>query len=188
MYRDGLGVERDVKKANLYFHGAAQADLAEAQVNLGKYHFGKPAHSLASRAAPLLPPAAADLGFLARAGMGDFALATTYFEHAIRHDGSRQPDTFQSYYYLAELNARALNRDDQCPFTVAFYKMVAEKGDWETEVWWEAERALGRGDERTALLGYWIMAERGYEQAQNNVAWILDRGGLKLFSYILVPF
>lgn len=40
MYRDGLGVERDVKKANLYFHGAAQADLAEAQVNLGKYHFG----------------------------------------------------------------------------------------------------------------------------------------------------
>jgi SEL1 protein len=108
--------------------------------------------------------------------MGDFVLATTYFEHAIRYDGLRIPDTFQSYYYLAELNARALNRADQCPIAVSFYKLVAERGDWEHEVWWEAERALGRGDERSALLGYWIMAERGYEQAQNNVAWILDRG------------
>ena len=40
MYRDGLGVERDLKKANLLFLAAAQQDLAEAQVNLGKYHFG----------------------------------------------------------------------------------------------------------------------------------------------------
>jgi SEL1 protein len=54
MYRDGLGVERDVKKANLYFHGAAQADLAEAQVNLGKYHFGKPAHAIPRPSASLL--------------------------------------------------------------------------------------------------------------------------------------
>ncbi len=41
MYRDGLGVERDLKKANMLFHAAAQQDLAEAQVNLGKFHFGK---------------------------------------------------------------------------------------------------------------------------------------------------
>lgn len=41
MYRDGLGVERDLKKANMLFHAAAQQDLAEAQVNLGKFHFGE---------------------------------------------------------------------------------------------------------------------------------------------------
>ncbi|KAK4054803.1 ERAD-associated protein [Microbotryomycetes sp. JL201] len=152
LFRDGLGVERDVKKANAYFHVAAQHDLAEAQVNLGKFHFG----------------------------MGEYALATTYFEHAIRTDGTRVPDTFQSFYYLAELNARALNRDEQCPVAVSFYKIVAERGDWDHEVWWEAERALLRGDERTALLGYWIMAERGYEAAQNNVAWIMDRGKQRL--------
>ncbi|KAM0793126.1 hypothetical protein ACM66B_000604 [Microbotryomycetes sp. NB124-2] len=152
LFRDGLGIERDVKKANTYFHAAAQHDLAEAQVNLGKFHFG----------------------------MGEYALATTYFEHAIRTDGTRVPDTFQSFYYLAELNARALNRDEQCPVAVSFYKIVAERGDWDHEVWWEAERALLKGDERTALLGYWIMAERGYEAAQNNVAWIMDRGKQRL--------
>ncbi|SCV68301.1 BQ2448_422 [Microbotryum intermedium] len=147
MHRDGLGVERDLKKANLYFGAAAQQDLAEAQVNLGKFHFG----------------------------MGDFVMATTYFEHAIRQDGNRVPDTFQSYYYLAELSARSPNRAEQCLTAVQFYKLVAERGDWDHEVWWEAERAWERGDEHQALLGYWFMAERGYEPAQNNVAWILDR-------------
>ncbi|KDE09601.1 hypothetical protein MVLG_00009 [Microbotryum lychnidis-dioicae p1A1 Lamole] len=147
MYRDGLGVKRDLKKATLYFGAAAQQDLAEAQVNLGKYHFG----------------------------MGEFVIATTYFEHAIRQDGNRVPDTFQSYYYLAELSARSPDRAEQCLTAVQFYKLVAERGDWGHEVWWEAERAWERGDEHQALLGYWIMAERGYEPAQNNVAWILDR-------------
>jgi len=150
MYRDGLGVERDLKKAILLFHAAAQQDLADAHVNLGKYHFG----------------------------LGDFATATTYFEAAIRFDGKRWADGFQAYYYLAELAARASTPagGDTCPVAVSFYKRVAERGDWDHEVWWEAERAREKGDRRTALLGYWLMAERGYEAAQNNVAWILDRG------------
>ncbi|GAA5980248.1 hypothetical protein JCM10908_001587 [Rhodotorula pacifica] len=150
MYRDGLGVERDLKKANMLFHAAAQQDLAEAQVNLGKFHFG----------------------------MGDFVLANTYFEHAIRADSMRSPDTFQAYYYLAELAARSST--DSCPVAVSFYKRVAERGDWDHEVWWEAERARERGDLRTALLGYWMMAERGYEVAQSNVAWILDQDKKRL--------
>lgn len=103
--------------------------------------------------------------------------ATKYFDLAIR-----QGDSFQAFYYLAELNARGSRRPEQCPSAVAFYKLVAERGDWTTEVWWEAERAMERGDDRTALLGYWIMAERGYEVAQNNVAWILDRGKGACFS------
>ncbi|GAA5955010.1 hypothetical protein JCM21900_002759 [Sporobolomyces salmonicolor] len=165
MYRDGLGVERNLKTATMLFHAAAQQDLAEAQVNLGKYYFGT----------------------------GDFVMATTFFEHAIRADGIRIPDTFQAYYYLAELAARSSSTrpaqaaHDSCPVAVAFYKKVAERGDWEHEVWWEAERARERGDERTALLGYWIMAERGYEVAQNNVAWILDRDKSRLRLPFLDP-
>lgn len=168
MYRDGLGVDRDLAKANLYFHAAAQQDLADAQVNLGKYHFGT-----STRAEPL--PCHAQLTKPVT-GMGEHALATTYFKHALSTDNKRQPDTFQSYYYLAELNARALNRDEQCPLAVSFYKLIAERGDWDHEVWWEAEKAYADGDEKKAFLGYWIMAERGYEAAQNNVAWMLDRG------------
>lgn len=152
MYRDGLGVERDLKRAILLFHAAAQQDLADAQVNLGKYHFG----------------------------LGDFATATTYFEAAIRFDGKRVSDQFQAYYYLAELAARSAAAAENCPVAVSFYKRVAERGDWDHEVWWEAERAREKGDRRTALLGYWLMAERGYEAAQNNVAWVLDRGASRL--------
>ena len=99
-------------------------------------------------------------------------LATQQFESAIRH-GS----TFESYYYLAELHSQVPNRPENCPMATAFYKIVAERGDWSTnEPWWEAEKAWATGDTATALLGYWIMAERGYEVAQNNVAWILDQG------------
>ncbi|GAA6007079.1 hypothetical protein JCM11491_001501 [Sporobolomyces phaffii] len=150
MYRDGLGgLERNLKVALLHFHAAAQQDLADAQVNLGKYHFG----------------------------LGEYALATSFFEAAIRVDGNRQPDQFQAYYYLAELASLSASSSsgDHCPATVSFYKHVAERGDWDHEVWFEAERARERGDLARALLGYWIMAERGYEVAQNNVAWILDR-------------
>ena len=88
----------------------------------------------------------------------------------------RQGDDFQSFYYLAEIAAMSSKPEEQCPSMVAFYKHVAERGDWDSEVWWEAERAFARGDEKIAFLGYWMMAERGYEVAQNNVAWILDRG------------
>ena len=39
MYRDGLGVKVDIKKVLGHFNAAASQELAEAQVNLGKYHF-----------------------------------------------------------------------------------------------------------------------------------------------------
>lgn len=169
MYRDGLGVERDLKKANMLFHAAAQQDLPEAQVNLGKFHFGAP---FLARSFVLLEKETDES--YETAGNGDFVLANTYFVHAIRADTTRSPDTFQAYYYLAELAERSPT--DSCPTAVSFYKRVAERGDWDHEVWWEAERARERGDLRTALLGYWMMAERGYEAAQNNMAWILDAG------------
>jgi SEL1 protein len=39
MYRDGLGMPVDMTKAVSHFQTAAQADHAEALVNLGKYHY-----------------------------------------------------------------------------------------------------------------------------------------------------
>ncbi len=40
IYRDGLGVKQDIKKALACFDAAAAQELAEAQVNMGRYHFG----------------------------------------------------------------------------------------------------------------------------------------------------
>lgn len=39
IYRDGLGVKKDEKRSLSSFKAAANQDLAEAQVNLGKYHY-----------------------------------------------------------------------------------------------------------------------------------------------------
>ena len=43
MYRDGLipGVKPDMKLAMSHFNAAAGQELAEAQVNIGKYHFSE---------------------------------------------------------------------------------------------------------------------------------------------------
>jgi SEL1 protein len=43
MYRDGLvpGLKADMKLALNHFNAAAGQELAEAQVNIGKYHFSE---------------------------------------------------------------------------------------------------------------------------------------------------
>ena len=42
IWRDGLvDGKKDIKKAIAHFSAAATQELAEAQVNIGKYHYGK---------------------------------------------------------------------------------------------------------------------------------------------------
>jgi SEL1 protein len=41
MYRDGLGVAMDQNKALNYFQAASAENLAEAQVNLGRFYLGQ---------------------------------------------------------------------------------------------------------------------------------------------------
>lgn len=54
------------------------------------------------------------------------------------------------------------------------YKVVAERGPWNSLSSWALEFYL-KGDVRKALLIYLRMAELGYEVAQSNAAWILDK-------------
>lgn len=49
IYRDGLGVKVNTKIAMSHFLNAAGQELAEAQVNLGKYHYRE---SLSTLGAP----------------------------------------------------------------------------------------------------------------------------------------
>lgn len=64
-----------------------------------------------------------------------------------------------------------------CGVSVAWYKLVAEKGDWTEPYMQEADRAYLRGEEKKAVLGWWIAAEMGYETGQNNVAYHLSKHG-----------
>ena len=57
------------------------------------------------------------------------------------------------------------------------FKSVAERGKWSS--WFtEAYTAYKAGDIETALIKYYVLAELGYEAAQSNVAYILDKGNI----------
>lgn len=56
------------------------------------------------------------------------------------------------------------------------YKLVAERGPWSSLSRWALESYL-KGDVGKAFFLYSRMAELGYEVAQSNAAWILDKYG-----------
>lgn len=63
--------------------------------------------------------------------------------------------------------------------SVSFHKLVAERGRWDEDLLRDAEIAWVSTDAHskgTAMLKWWIAAERGSEIAQNNLAFILDQG------------
>ena len=62
---------------------------------------------------------------------------------------------------------------------MSFYKLVAERGVWDEDLLRDAQRSWEIGGMRgreMAMLGWWLASERGYEVAQNNLAWVLDQG------------
>ncbi|KAF9565588.1 HCP-like protein [Agrocybe pediades] len=153
IYRDGLGVKPDMQKALHHFNAAAGQELAEAQVNIGKYHYNR----------------------------GEMILATTYFETAVRNGSP-----FEAYYYLGEIHSAAASNKNlpahvsssSCAMSVSFYKLVAERGVWDDDLLRDAEIAWMSGTDQgkeVAMLKWWIAAERGYEIAQNNLAYVLDQ-------------
>jgi SEL1 protein len=113
---------------------------------------------------------------------GELKFASTYFENAIR-----QGSPFEAYYYTAAIQAaQARNRNIPdfmtngfCAIAVSFYKLVAERGVWDDDLLRDAEISWLSGTDRgqeMAMLKWWIAAERGFEVAQNNMAYILDQG------------
>ncbi|KAH7883181.1 hypothetical protein F5I97DRAFT_1902756 [Phlebopus sp. FC_14] len=154
LWRDGLVPGRkDLGKAIEFFQFAASQDLAEAYVNLGKYNYAK----------------------------GDFKVAATYFETAVR-----QGATFEAHFYLAKIHTMSMQTGvlpqdyaaGSCASAVSFYKLVAERGVWDDDLIEDAEFAWNSKTERgrqLAILMWWLAAERGSEIAQNNLAYVLDQ-------------
>ncbi|KAI6007730.1 hypothetical protein F5J12DRAFT_905581 [Pisolithus orientalis] len=154
VWRDGLVKgKKDIRKALEHFAIAAGQELAEAHVNLGKHHYAR----------------------------GEFKLAGTYFETAIRF-GS----TFEAHFYLAKIHTMNMRTSGfpqdyaagSCSSAVSFYKLAAERGVWDDDLVNDAEHAWNSGTERgkeMAILKWWVAAERGFEVAQNNLAYALDQ-------------
>lgn len=67
-----------------------------------------------------------------------------------------------------------------CRFAVALYKNVAERGRW-ADRFMDAYVRFQSGAVDEAALRYLFLAEFGYEAAQSNFAYLVDRADTRLF-------
>jgi len=101
-----------------------------------------------------------------------------YLETALKHGSP-----FEAFHLYAAIHAATARRPlDQggkpgfCGAAVAWYKLVAERGSWNDNYLLDAEKAWARGEEELAMVGWFVAGEMGSEAAQNNLAYLLDRG------------
>lgn len=99
---------------------------------------------------------------------GDVQTATRYLEVAARHGH------IEAFYHLAEISNNAIGRERSCSIATAYYKIVAEKVETIHSAFDEANLDYEEGDLESALVGYMMGAEQGYEASQANVAYMLD--------------
>eukprot|EP00850_Spirogloea_muscicola_P019081 SM000183S03975 [mRNA] locus=s183:167223:170598:+ [translate_table: standard] len=77
-------------------------------------------------------------------------------------------------YQLARMHAKGFGTRPNLVTAAALYKVVAERGPWGHLLRW-AHSAFLDGDLPTAVLLYSRAAEMGYEVAQSNAAWLLEK-------------
>ncbi|KAF8325879.1 uncharacterized protein EI90DRAFT_3146653 [Cantharellus anzutake] len=154
IWRDGLVNRKiDEKVANECFFAAASQDLAEAQVNLGKFHYNH----------------------------RELPLALKYFEAAIRHGSPFEAFYYIASIHAKraqDRNSIPSLRAGSCGVAVSFFKLVAERGSWKNTLMSEAESLWLRGgdaDKEAARLRWWMAAEQGFEVGQSNLAYVLDQ-------------
>jgi SEL1 protein len=177
MFLRGEGVKQDFELAQIWFRRGIKYGDALSQYSMGIMHLyglGVPQDSFAA-AEKFLPAADQDLASAqVRLGVlfldqGETTTAIQYFDHAARNGH------IEAYYYLAELSYQGIGRDQSCPVAAAYYKIVSEKAEIILASFKEANEAYKGGDVETALIDYLLAAEQGFEAAQANVAYMLDR-------------
>merc|ERR1719385_626057 len=105
----------------------------------------------------------------------DYKMAVKYFNLA------SQAGHVLAFYNLAEMHAMGTGMLRSCPTAVELYKNVAERGKW-GEYLMEAHSDYKNGMYDEALLKYLLLAELGFEVAQSNAAYILDRKESDIYS------
>ncbi|CAD6995149.1 unnamed protein product [Ceratitis capitata] len=104
----------------------------------------------------------------------DYKLALKYFQLA------SQSGHVLAYYNLGIMHAYGMGILRSCPAAVEFFKNVAERGRWSTNMMHAySDYKNYRADE--AYMQYALLAELGYEVAQSNAAFLLDRGDVTIF-------
>ncbi|KAK3008901.1 hypothetical protein RJ639_014934 [Escallonia herrerae] len=165
IYARGAGVERNYTKALEWLRLASRQQLYSAYNGMG-YLYVK-GHGVENKNYTKASPIAVNDSGEGDAAGSDAGIsqAKVYFEKAAENE---EPG---GYYNLGVLYLKGLGvkRD-----ATALYKLVAERGPWSSLSRWALESYL-KGDVGKAFLLYSRMAELGYEVAQSNAAWILDK-------------
>ncbi|KAL5099585.1 hypothetical protein RYX36_003912 [Vicia faba] len=183
IYARGAGVERNYTKAFEWLTLASKHHLYSAYNGIGYLYvkgYGVDSKNY-TKAKEYFEKAAENdevgghynLGVMFLKGIGvkrDVRLACKYFIVAANNG---QPKAF---YQLAKIFHLGVGFKKNVPLATALYKLVAERGPWSSLSRWALEAYL-KGDVGKAYMLYSRMAEMGYEVAQSNAAWILDKYG-----------
>ncbi|GAB4850582.1 ERAD-associated E3 ubiquitin-protein ligase component hrd3a [Ancistrocladus abbreviatus] len=183
IYVRGTGVERNYTKALEWLKLASKQQLYSAYNGIGylyvkgygveKKNYTKAKEFFEKAAENEDPGGYYNLGVLHLKGIGvkrDVKVACKYFIMAANAGQTK------AFYQLAKMFHTGVGLKKNLPMATALYKLVAERGPWISLSRWALESYL-KGDVGKALLLYTRMAELGYEVAQSNAAWILDKYG-----------
>lgn len=176
----GDGVVQNFERAKVWFDrgvslGDAQSQFGKGLMLLnglgGKENVKLAMELFAASANQDYAPAQVQMGrlYLDQGEPDDLRIANNHFELAARHGN------IEAHYYLAEMVYHGVGREKLCGMALNHYKNVAEKAEPLVSSWADANDAYEAGDYELALLQYLMAAEQGYEKAQTNVAYILDK-------------
>lgn len=181
IYMDGSStVEQNTKLAYEYFKKAADQENPVGQSGLGlMYFYGKGVPKDYSKAFEYFEAAAKKnwvdghlrLGIMYHKGLGvkkNFKQALRYFQLA------SQSGHVLGFYWLAQMHATGTGTIRDCRIAVELLKNVAERGHW-GEKFMQAYQDHREGNAKASFVKYTFLSELGYEVAQSNSAFILDR-------------
>lgn len=118
------------------------------------------------------------LGIMYLNGLGvrkDFKMANKFFSLA------SQSGHVLAYYNLGNMHAYGNGMLRSCPTAVELFKSVAERGRW-GEMLMQAHSDYRDGHISESFVQYALLAEFGYEVAQSNAAFLLDKGEVSFLS------
>ncbi|XP_018355444.1 PREDICTED: protein sel-1 homolog 1 [Trachymyrmex septentrionalis] len=180
-------VKQDNETAYKYFKKAAELGNPVGQSGLGlMYLYGMGVERNTGKALQYFGQAAEQgwvdgqlqLGNMYFSGIGvrrDYKMANKYFNLA------SQSGHVLAYYNLAQMHATGTGMMRSCPTAVELMKNVAERGKWSDQLM-VAHSDYRDGRVNEAFLNYALFSEMGYEVAQSNAAFILDRGETGILS------
>ncbi|XP_037293974.1 protein sel-1 homolog 1 isoform X2 [Manduca sexta] len=183
----GEGIKPDNETALRYFRKAAELNNPVGQSGLGfMYLQGRGVPKDTNVAFKYFTMAANQgwvegqlhLGFMYFGGIGvarDFKQANKYFSLA------SQSGHVLALYHLGQMHAQGLGVMMSCTTAVELFKNVCERGSWGARLML-AHAAQRARDSDSSFLQYLALAERGYEVAQSNAAFLLDNGEARLFG------